>query len=218
MRLLAQMMAAEGYDVCSWELTGAPAAGAVRRAESGHHRPAAAGGEKRLFEWHRAHDGEPAALAASRAPHFRGQCGKRRVNARAVVGAYDHGLLCLGRAERAQRDPDGGGGHRGGDEAHERHAARHAMPRARLWPHRKGARARSERAGSEGQRQRAQAVGPCVDRRVRLRAAAHEPPLRHAGGIPRGVQHRAASSIGRSAPCRTAAGLPAHRACERERL
>ena len=24
MRLLAQMMAAEGYDVCSWELTGAP--------------------------------------------------------------------------------------------------------------------------------------------------------------------------------------------------
>ena len=24
MRLLARMMAAEGYDVCSWELTGAP--------------------------------------------------------------------------------------------------------------------------------------------------------------------------------------------------
>ena len=49
-------------------------------------------------------------------------------------------------------------------------------------------------------------------------AAAHEPPLRHAGGIPRGVQHCAASGIGRSAPCRAAAGLPAHRACERERL
>ncbi len=110
------MMAAEGYDVCGADRC-AKAAGAVRCAESGHHRPAAAGGEKRLFERHRAHDGEPAALAAARAPHFRGQCGKRRVNARAVVGAYNHGLLCLGRTERAQRDPYGGGGHRGGDEA-----------------------------------------------------------------------------------------------------
>ena len=219
MRLLAQMMAAEGYDVCSWELTGAPNKRALCDALKADiivlPLPAE---KKRLFERHRAHDGEPAALAAARAPHFRGQCGKRRVNACAVVGAYDHGLLCPEELSVRNAIPTAEGGHRGGDEAHECHAARHAMPRARLWPHWKGARARSERAGSEGQRQRAQAVGPCVDRRVRLRAAAHEPPLRHAGGIPRGVQHRAASGIGRSAPCRAAAGLPAHRACERERL
>ena len=148
MRMLAQMMAAEGYDVCSWELTGAPKPLALCDALKADIIVLPLPAEKNGYlRRHRAHDGEPAALAAARAPHFRGQCGKRRVNARAVVGAYDHGLLCLGRTERAQRDPDGGGGHRGGDEAHERHTARHAVPRAWLWPHRKGARARSERAG-----------------------------------------------------------------------
>ena len=213
MRLLAQMMAAEGYDVCSWELTGAPKPLALCDALKADIIVLPLPAEKNGYLSGTELTME-SLLRSLRREHriFAGNVGNDASTLAQSLGLTITDYFASEELSVRNAIPTA----EGAIEAAMKHTSvtLHGTPCLVLG----FGRARSERAGSEGQRQRAQAVGPCVDRRVRLRAAAHEPPLRHAGGIPRGVQHRAASGIGRSSPCRTAAGLPAHRACERQRL
>ena len=166
MRLLAQMMAAEGYDVCSWELTGAPKPLALCDALKADIIVLPLPAEKNGYLSGTELTME-SLLRSLRREHriFAGNVGND-----ASTLAQSLGLTITDYF------------------ASEELSVRNAIPTA------------------EGAIEAA------------MKHTSVTLPLRHAGGIPRGVQHRAASGIGRSAPCRTAAGLPAHRACERERL
>ena len=186
MRLLARMMAAEGYDVCSWELSGAPnecaLCDALRSEIIVLPLPAEKNGclsgteltmerllrslrpEHRVFAGNVSRDA--AALAQSLGLHMTDYFAAEELSVRNAIPTAE------GAIELAMKHTS---------------VTLHGAPCLVLGFGRIG------------------------------KVLAHEPPLRHAGGIPRGVQHRSASGAGRGASCRAAAGLPAHRAggCER---
>ena len=219
MRLLAQMMAAEGYDVCSWELTGAPNERALCDALKADIIVLPLPAEKNGYLSGTELTME-SLLRSLRREHriFAGNVGNDASTLAQSLGLTITDYFASEELSVRNAIPTA----EGAIEAAMKHTSvtLHGTPCLVLGFGRIGKVLAHDLSAlgakvSVSARKRSDLAW---DRRVRLRAAAHEPPLRHAGGIPRGVQHRAASGIGRSAPCRAAAGLPAHRACERERL
>lgn len=219
MSLLAQMMAAEGYDVCSWELTGAPKPLALCDALKADIIVLPLPAEKNGYLSGTELTME-SLLRSLRREHriFAGNVGNDASTLAQSLGLTITDYFASEELSVRNAIPTA----EGAIEAAMKHTSvtLHGTPCLVLGFGRIGKVLAHDLSalGAKVSVSARKPVGPCVDRRVRLRAAAHEPPLRHAGGIPRGVQHRAASGIGRNAPCRAAAGLPAHRACEHERL
>ena len=115
MRLLAQMMAAEGYDVCSWELTGAPNKRALCDALKAEIIVLPLPAEKNgyLSGTELTMERLLRVTAALSIAFLRAVSANDSSALAPCAGTEYDGLLYRRRAQCTQRHPNGRGGHRG---------------------------------------------------------------------------------------------------------